>query len=178
MTGRGKMASGGRDKKFAAWLCEGGAEPLATTNPFEVFRWRDGEGGLVIYENKAGRLSFSSDRAEMALSAHRSGKPYPFKTGLVARIRATPAQRALLERDGANCFYCRTDLGDDITNEHLVPRVATGRNHLANLVLAHSRCNSLAGHLSVAEKIALRDRLTALAMRDDAINLYHELRAA
>lgn len=64
----------------------------------------------------------------------------------------------LAKRDGSACFYCgrtrRNPLGMSI--EHLEPRAAGGSNRLDNLRLADTRCNKLAGCLSVAAKLELR----------------------
>lgn len=74
-----------------------------------------------------------------------------FKDGLL---------KALIRRDGKKCFYCGNDTTEENRSlEHLVPLAHGGPNHLSNLVLAHSCCNSDAGHLSVMEKIRLRDQI-------------------
>ena len=60
-----------------------------------------------------------------------------------------------MARDGDNCFFCRKPLAGDLTVEHLVALAHGGPNHISNLVCAHAACNHEAGHLSVAEKVAL-----------------------
>jgi len=66
---------------------------------------------------------------------------------------------ALLRRDGNACFYCGEPTGeDDRSLEHLVARAHGGPDHLSNLVLAHRRCNAVAGHLSAMEKIRIREQ--------------------
>lgn len=64
----------------------------------------------------------------------------------------------LLARDGLCCWLCGTLLGDDITIEHLVPKLYGGPNHISNYVLAHSECNHYLGSLHVAEKIKEREK--------------------
>lgn len=41
--------------RFRAWLTANGAEVLATTNPYEVVRFRSGAGVGIIYRNERGR---------------------------------------------------------------------------------------------------------------------------
>lgn len=58
-----------------------------------------------------------------------------------ARKRSIKAR--LIERDGAECFYCRTPFADRsaATIDHLVPQAAVPGWRLANLVLACEPCN-------------------------------------
>lgn len=75
----------------------------------------------------------------------------------IARIR---------ERDGDHCFYClRVMSREQMTIEHLLPQKLKGSDSLQNLVLAHARCNELAGHLSIAEKVRLREQHLAERLR-------------
>ncbi|PGH55922.1 hypothetical protein CRT60_21980 [Azospirillum palustre] len=67
--------------------------------------------------------------------------------------------KKIVERDGDACFFCGRSLGDDITIEHLVPITHGGPDHRSNLVLAHHACNQRADHLSVAEKVRLREEM-------------------
>lgn len=56
---------------------------------------------------------------------------------------------ALYMRDGYKCVWCQTDLSNagprSLALDHLVPRVAGGSNHHANLVTACSDCNTSRG---------------------------------
>lgn len=61
-------------------------------------------------------------------------------------------------RDGSRCFFCLEPLGDDVTQEHLVPRSSGGPDHLSNKFLAHGKCNHRAGNLSAPEKIRIREQ--------------------
>jgi len=58
------------------------------------------------------------------------------------------------------CFYCGNPVDDiDISREHLTAQSVGGTNDLLNLVLAHKKCNSIAGSHPVNYKITLRERL-------------------
>lgn len=55
----------------------------------------------------------------------------------------------ILERDGAECVWCRRPLEVGLvtaTTEHVVPRIKGGPSWLQNEVAACSRCNSERGH--------------------------------
>ena len=70
--------------------------------------------------------------------------------------------RSLRARDGSNCFYCGAALEDEnVTLEHLLSEKDGGSSRLANLALAHKKCNELAADLPVVEKVLLRERLRA-----------------
>jgi len=64
----------------------------------------------------------------------------------------------LARRDGPVCFYCGRRRKNPLTMsiEHLQPRITGGSNALANLRLADTLCNKLAGRLSVTAKLELR----------------------
>ncbi len=63
-------------------------------------------------------------------------------------------RRAILKRDGDNCYYCNLPLGDDATLEHLVDRAHGGPNTIENQALAHKVCNLAAVGLTLQQKIA------------------------
>ena len=68
----------------------------------------------------------------------------------------------MIRRDGDCCWYCGNSFGAGefkMTCEHLVPLIHKGPDNLSNLVLAHEKCNQLAGNLSVAEKVTMRERM-------------------
>lgn len=141
--------------QFKDWLRSAGAEVLEPTNEWEVLRFRAGGSTAVIYRNKANQLNMGRD-AEKALTAFLSGQSW--SAGVkTTRRSVTVHERALLKRDGPNCFLCWHPLGADITVEHLVPVTAGGPNHMANFVLAHHDCNGQMGSKSVMEKIAMRE---------------------
>jgi len=77
----------------------------------------------------------------------------------------------LIIRDGLSCFYCGQALGDDITIEHLKPTSKGGdKTSRSNLVLAHSRCNNIAGTYSLIDKIKLRDFMRNIDSNDAEMN--------
>lgn len=92
------------------------------------------------------------------MDAFVSGGKWNAGVAAPRRPKRPPEVAALLKRDGDRCFLCRQALGEDITVEHLVPRTAGGPNHMANKALAHQACNLRMGHLSLMEKIALREK--------------------
>lgn len=58
--------------------------------------------------------------------------------------RIWPATRSrIYERDAFACVYCGS--AEDITIDHVVPRVAGGRSHADNLATACRSCNSSKG---------------------------------
>lgn len=145
---------------FKEFLAARGAEVLEPTNEWEVVRFRAGSATAIVYTNAKGELT-ADGVARAALNAFDSKGPW---TAGVATPRKKSAKRnpvevrALLARDGDSCFLCRKPLGEDITIEHLVPVTCGGPHHIANKALAHTACNHQLGHLSVMEKIAMRER--------------------
>lgn len=64
--------------------------------------------------------------------------------------------RRVLERDGADCVWCRRPIDTDLvraTTEHVVPRIKGGPSWLENEVAACARCNRERGHRTPAEWI-------------------------
>jgi hypothetical protein len=141
---------------FREFLTARGAEVLEPTNEWEVVRFRAAGMTAIVYTNSRGGIT--ADRvARQAMDAFVSGGTWSAGVA-TARVRRPADVRALLARDGDRCFLCREPLGEDISVEHLVPVAVGGPNHLANKALAHGRCNLRMGHLSVMEKIALREK--------------------
>lgn len=146
------------EKKLPAlkeWLSARGAEVLAPTNEYEVVRLRAGEKTIIVYAKASGDLTIDRPARDM-LNAFVSGGPWSAGVSVKRAKRSAEVQR-LIERDGGDCFLCRRPLGDDITIEHLVPVAAGGPNHIANKALAHKACNLQMGHLSLMEKLAMRE---------------------
>lgn len=155
-------ARSGFNPTFFDFLSANGAEILTSTSKHEVARFKANGVTSVLYCNKKGKLTYTGDFAD-AYRAFINGQKWEAPGKNKARIvKRSPKVRTLLERDGGNCFYCREPLGDDITVEHLVSRAHGGPNHISNLVLAHGQCNHAAGHLSAAEKVAIRDHTPGL----------------
>lgn len=145
---------------FKEFLAARGAEVLAPTSEWEVVRFRAGGIVAIVYRNAKNQLNYQGI-ARKALDAFISQGSWT--AGVATKrvhngFKRTAAVNAMLKRDGDCCFLCRKPLGDDITEEHLVPVSAGGPNHIANKALAHSACNLRMGHLSLMEKIAMRDK--------------------
>ncbi|MDP9652049.1 HNH endonuclease [Paraburkholderia caledonica] len=150
-----------RRAKFEAFLTERGAQILQPTNEWELLRFKTSRGTSVVYCNAKGGITPTgeSDKAWAAFEKNGAwrGAPAP-KKRQTGREKTLPLFNALLKRDGAGCFYCGGDTSEeDRSLEHLVAIAHGGPNHLSNLVLAHRKCNSQAGHLSVMEKIRARE---------------------
>lgn len=140
-----------------AWLAGHGAEVLQPTNEWEVLRFKARGVTAVVYRTKAGQITFIGDAKE-ALQAFFTGGAWSAGVATARKQRRPVEVETLLRRDGDRCFLCRQPLGEDITIEHLVAVVHGGPQHIANKVLAHERCNQRMHHLSVMEKIAMRER--------------------
>lgn len=145
---------------FKEFLTSRGAQVLVPTNEYEVIRFKAGSAIAIVYRKATGQLTYEGV-ARAALNAFESGGPWTAGVKTPRKRRSNPVIGRLLERDGENCFLCGLPLGDDLTEEHLVPVTAGGPNHIANKALAHKGCNLRMGHLSVMEKIALRDQIRA-----------------
>ncbi|HEU4643140.1 MAG TPA: HNH endonuclease [Gemmatimonadaceae bacterium] len=60
-------------------------------------------------------------------------------------------REAVFARDGHRCVYCgQVYLADELTVDHVQPRVRGGDRSGGNLVTACRACNTLKGHRSVA----------------------------
>lgn len=157
-----RTASQLKPKKLAAfksWLAMRGAELLVPTNEWEIVRFKAQGVTAVVYQNSGGRLSLVGP-AEEAWTAYRTGKSWDGAAKVVSRAKRTPLVKALIARDGHDCFFCGKPMeAGDETVEHLVPIICGGTNHIANLALAHARCNQEGGNLSVVEKIRLRETM-------------------
>lgn len=148
---------------IADWLTARGAEVLAPTSEFEVLRFRSGGNTVVIYAKASGDLTIERAARDM-LNAFASNGPWTAGIAVKRVKRSSDIQR-MLDRDGGCCFLCGHQLGEDITVEHLVPVAFGGPNHISNKALAHKACNAQMGHLSVMEKIHLREqRLAAVVL--------------
>jgi 5-methylcytosine-specific restriction endonuclease McrA len=66
----------------------------------------------------------------------------------------------LFARDGFRCVYCAGIFeADDLTIDHVQPRVRGGDRSAGNLVTACTTCNTAKGHLRVAAFLASRPDL-------------------
>ena len=147
---------------FKKWLVARGSSIEKPTNPYEVLRFTTPEGVGVIYRNGYGVITSWMNGAKEAWSAYAKGT-----TWRVGKTIRTPHGRkaerivaALKERDGDGCFFCGKPMENGaLTKEHLLSRTHGGSNHMHNLALAHKKCNEAADHMSVVEKVALREAM-------------------
>lgn len=151
-----------RLKEFKDYLIAKGAEILEPTNEFEALRFIANGSVGIVHKKSSGRVSAVNEVVKTAWMAFRYKKPYQANK-ISKRVKKNNVLYTLLQRDGYSCFYCAKTLEEkDMTIEHLLSISMGGRNHLANLVVACTNCNNDAGHLTLIEKIKLRERkLTA-----------------
>lgn len=144
-------------ESFKRFLTARGAEVLSPTNPYERVRFRANDEVSVMYEGRRG-YSFVGE-AEIAWNAfHGRGKRDWNANIRKPRRHMTPVVRTLLDRDGDACFYCKEPMIDgQMSVEHLLALGHGGSDHLSNLVLAHPTCNAKVGHLSIMDKIKIRE---------------------
>lgn len=147
-----------RRAKFEEFLTARGAQILQPTNEWEVLRFRSSVGVSIVYRNAQDGLTWTGNSAE-AWSAFAKGQPWRGTPKTKSLKNVDAKERAVLARDGAECFFCwKATTDGNRTLEHLVARTHGGPNHLSNLFLAHRKCNAEAGHLSAVEKIRIRER--------------------
>lgn len=136
---------------FKQWLEKHGCEIEPPTNSYESVRWKGLEVGVAYTSGK-----FSGPYASDAYYKFTQNKQWnggPIKTGRQNTYKKQKAK--LLVRDGSKCFLCNTELGDDISVDHLIPLVQGGKNELSNMVLMHEKCNFDCGHKTVVEKVKM-----------------------
>lgn len=146
-----------RRAKFEEFLTARGAQILQPTNEWEVLRFKTKKGLSIVYRNKRDGLTFTGE-ADRAWTAFVSNHTWNGATSTERKKRRAPDVEALIRRDGTACFFCLTEMAeDDRSLEHLVPLSHGGPNHLSNYVLAHRKCNEVAGSKSAMEKIRIRE---------------------
>lgn len=178
---------------FLTFLADNGCEIGKPTNPYEVVRYKAYHLGSkrpvthVVYAKENGLLTWTG-----ATQGHYQtflwggqlvGVQPPFRSQFEGpqaktdeqllpkkgRSSREPTRTALLERDGPDCWFCGTEMGDDCTIEHLIPKSKGGRNSKANYVLAHAHCNQQAGDKPLTDKIAMREQMRAGNAKEAAI---------
>lgn len=152
-----QQLEGVRMRAFTAFLEARGAELLTPTNQWELLRFRTEEGTSIIYTDKRGHLTWTNQAAEayLACVGNKAWRAVP-KTQ--RRSKSSPTCQALRKRDGDACFYCHLPVAvEEESPEHLVAVTHGGPDHIANMALAHRDCNRQAGHLSLMEKIQMRE---------------------
>ena len=141
------------------WLREHGCEIQEPSNEYELVRFCSAIGVGVLYTGQKG-LSCNVPFVVDAISLFLSDAQWEAGKIMAKKRTSSPKRKKeLLLRDGDLCFYCGFSLKSNITEEHLVSVSQQGYNRLDNIVLAHVKCNSLAGSMSLIEKILLRDEL-------------------
>lgn len=154
--------------RFKAWLSGHGASVGVPTNEWEIVRFSARNTISVAYRNKENRVTFIGLARECWQAYVRGEDMYLAGERRKSRKKAAPQIKALRARDGDGCFYCLLHVKeDDASVEHLVALVHGGPNHLSNLALAHKKCNSDVGHLSLMEKFKVRER--AVIQRERAM---------
>ena len=143
-------------ESFKKWLIARGAEVLEPTNEYEIVRFKANGKISVVYEGRRG-VSFVGE-SEQAYKAFTSKGKWTVDVQKAKRKNLSVIKRTLIERDGDKCFYCKKPLEDDITVEHLLALCHGGKNHISNYVLSHKDCNSKVGHLSIMDKIKIREK--------------------
>lgn len=151
--------------KFEAFLNAHGVEVLTPTNEWEVMRVIINDVVQVVYKNKKGQLSWQGcDHLIRAFHAWRDKSPMDAWLDKLASggqvKKKSPKFKAIIDRDGYECFYCAIGLTPETDSvEHLLAKAHGGSSHISNLVLACKPHNREAGHLSIAEKVRMRDQL-------------------
>jgi HNH endonuclease len=147
---------------FTEWLVACGAVTLPTTNQWEVLRVKTCFGTHVTYTNKKQSLKMDPKLYELKES-FLSGKKISLSPDIRPRARLKGLIMDIAMRDGLECWFTgqKFTCADDsrITVEHLCPRAHGGPDHMSNLVLATQKANQMAGNLSVALKVRLREKL-------------------
>lgn len=144
--------------RFTSFIKARGGEVLTPSSEWEVMRFRAGEYRGIVYVNSRELITLYG-AAVLAYEAFKNNSQW----SALPRVKKESAPRrhrikTLLLRDGGDCFLCGKTLEHDISIEHLVPLASRGPDHLANLALMHRQCNTKCGHLSLMEKIKLRDQ--------------------
>lgn len=142
-----------------AFITGRGGEVLAPASEWEVLRFRAQGSVHIVSRQASGHLVFGGESAHAVQCwlAHLPWRGSDSHRGQVGKRARSLNLRTLLARDGDACFLCGQSLGEDLTEEHLVPLTHGGPDHLANKVLTHAACNKKMGHLSVMEKLRLRE---------------------
>jgi hypothetical protein len=152
---------------FTDWIVANGGEKLAPTNRYELLRFKCHLGIGIVYQSEKGKRTWSGAAKELRESF---AKNKPVRLTPIAFKRRHDDKRfpALIVRDGDRCFYgCGTVMtSETATIEHLCSRTHGGPDHIANVVLSCDACNKLAGHLSISEKISIREKRLFQCLRE------------
>ncbi|MGE5510294.1 MAG: HNH endonuclease [Bacteroidota bacterium] len=141
---------------FAQYLVRWGVRIQPLQHADELIRYRLGEVEHVVALGPGETLRISEESSQHLVNFYNRRPPFERERHLPQRETLVAA---LLERDGSDCCLCGEPLGEDVTIEHWLAQSHGGPDALANLGLAHAICNTIAGAMSVAEKVRLRDQL-------------------
>lgn len=119
-----------------------------------IRRVRQGKGVWCLHDDAPGLRLNHVPEPSLPNPPRAEVKPTTTKSAKRRRRRIA----ALRRRDGDACFFCHAQMDrEEMTIEHLLAAEVYPGFHLSNLVLAHARCNEAAGHLSVMEKVQVRE---------------------
>lgn len=146
-------------QQFEKWISLCGGEVLNPLTMWEVMRVKALGQTHVVYCNKKGNETWPDSLASW-FKKFNNGKHIDLAYKIKSRGNTRAYRKAIFNRDGPRCFFCDKIMpDDDITVEHLISVNSGGKNHINNMALAHSACNNKAGHMSLVEKVKLRDEL-------------------
>ena len=118
-----------------AWLSR---EEAVTLYVKDQVVWSLGEAQFIMH----GGINRQGVQSQIALS------PIIACDGTTEKHSFTPAldNRLLFRRDEHRCMYCGFEFSDDdLTRDHIVPRVQGGTDRWKNVVAACQRCNHRKG---------------------------------
>lgn len=143
-------------EKFKTFLRNSGADILENTDEWMILRFRTKNcPASIIYQKKNGSYTFIGEAKEAydAMMSKDVWRSMP--AGLKKKKRA---QKDILERDGAECFFCGIDTTEENrTLEHLLSVAHGGNNDQANLVIACESCNNEVGDMPIIDKVRYRE---------------------
>jgi hypothetical protein len=147
---------------FRAWLSDRGGIMLPLTNEWEVVRVDTCHGVLVGYRKKKATGYTFPDALAALRADFQAGRTPALNPAQRHRKRLGMLIADIAARDGLECWFTGEPFASPedhrTTIEHLCPKAHGGPDHISNLVLATEEWNRRAGHLSVAEKVRLREQ--------------------
>lgn len=148
--------------KFKTYIEKRGAVIGESNNPYEIIRFKIYGDLQIIYKKASGVLTFSGTESENAYRKWKAGKNWTPPNR--KRQQLSSRKLKLAQRDGMCCFFCGKPYPNVqlLTIEHLLSFKHGGTDNINNLALAcgreGNRCNEKLGHLSITQKILLRDK--------------------
>ena len=157
---------------FREWLAQHNATVLPRKSPWEIYRAETNIGLLVGYVNRFGQFNHCPEALKLLKIFADGMQPPSLAVGSERRKHRNRKTRqmvkALIQRDGNRCFYCRIELATPSTPfdsplpmptiEHFLPIAKGGPDNLHNSVLACKPCNEEAGSRDLRHKIQLAVR--------------------